>query len=133
MAYATRTKVDAAKTRLEIEKLLQKAGATTIGVMMHASMAIVVFEANDRRLRFTMPLDERTDAKGVQARRSQWRALMLCIKAKLESVASGIETFEEAFLAHVVVNDGMTVYEHVRPKLVQIAKTGEMVPLLPAS
>ena len=57
---------------------------------------------------------------------------MLCIKAKLESVASGIETFEEAFLAHVIVDDGQTVYDYVRPKLVEIAETGAIVPLLPA-
>ncbi len=56
---------------------------------------------------------------------------MLSIKAKLESVASGIETFEEAFLADVIVDDGQTVYD-LRPRLVEIAKTGAMVPPLPA-
>jgi hypothetical protein len=37
--------------------------------------------------------------KDAQARRQKWRALSLCIKAKLERVESKIETFEEAFLA----------------------------------
>jgi hypothetical protein len=132
MPYAERTKVEASKTRVEIENLLRKAGATRIGIITEPTAAVVIFEAHDRRLKFTIRLDERVDAKGAQARRSQWRALMLCIKAKLESVASKIETFEEAFLAHVVVGDGQTVYEHVRPKLIGIAKTGHMVPLLPA-
>jgi hypothetical protein len=56
--------------------------------------------------------------------------LFLCIKAKLESVESGIETFEEAFLAHVLTPNG-TVYDQVHPRLAEIAKTGQMVPLLP--
>jgi hypothetical protein len=132
MPYAARTKVDSSKTRMEIEVMLRKAGATRIGIITEPTAAVVIFEAHDRRLKFTIRLDECTSEKGSQARRSQWRALMLCIKAKLESVASKIETFEEAFLSHVVVDDGQTVYDHVRPKLVEIARTGNMVPLLPA-
>jgi hypothetical protein len=132
MAYAERTKVEASKTRVEIESLLRKAGATRIGIITEPTAAAVIFEAHDRRLKFVFKLDQGTNEKAAQARRSQWRALMLCIKAKLESVASKIETFEEAFLSHVVVDDGQTVYEHVRPKLAEIARTGTMVPLLPA-
>ncbi len=41
------------------------------------------------------------------------RALLLVIKAKLESVESGIETLEQAFLAHVVMANGQTVYERI--------------------
>ena len=52
-------------------------------------------------------------------------------QAKLESVASNIETFEEAFLAHVVLPDNRTVYEHTAPRIAQIANGGEMQPLLP--
>lgn len=40
-----------------------------------------------------------------QACRSSWRALLLAIKAKLVSVESGVESFEEAFLAQLVVKD----------------------------
>ena len=93
--------------------------------------AAVIFEAHDRRLKFVIKLDQGTNEKAAQARRSQWRALMLCIKAKLESVASNIETFEEAFLAHVVMPDNKTVYEHTAPRIAQIAKGGELRPLLP--
>lgn len=35
--------------------------------------------------------------------RRRWRALLLCIKGKLEAVESGITTFEEEFLAHLVL------------------------------
>ena len=63
---------------------------------------------------------------------SSARALSaLLSKAKLESVASNIDTFEEAFLAHVVTLDNRTVYEHTALRIAQIAKGGEMQPLLP--
>jgi hypothetical protein len=93
---------------------------------------VIVFEAHERRLRFDLPLAEGKTDEAERLRRQQWRALLLCIKAKLEAVASGIETFEEAFLAHVVMPDGRTVYEHTAPRIEQIAKGGELRPLLPA-
>lgn len=38
-----------------------------------------------------------------QACRQRWRALALAIKAKLEAVECGITSFEEEFLAHLVI------------------------------
>lgn len=64
--------------------------------------------------------------------RSRWRALFLCIKAKLESIESGIETFEDAFLAHIQMPDGQSVSDHVRPRIASAYETGSMQPLLPA-
>ncbi len=52
-----------------------------------------------------------------QKNRQRARALMLVIKAKLESVESGVETFEEAFLANVMGADGRTVYEAIQPAI----------------
>ena len=94
-------------------------------------MAIVVFEVQDRRVRFNLPLLEGENDQAQRTRRERWRALLLCIKAKLESVSSNIESFDEAFFAHVVMPDGKTVYQHAAPRLEQIAKGGEMRPLLP--
>src|SRR4029453_1820841 len=81
----------------------------------------------DRYVRFVLPLPVlgdftktatgRTRRAGTgavtsaweQACRQRWRALALCIKAKLESVESGIEEFEGAFMAQVVMPDGKTI------------------------
>ena len=131
MAYAAYTKVPVEKTKTEIEVTLTRYGADRFAYFAEASKAVVVFEAHGRRLRFDLPLKEGAKEKDQQTRRAQWRALLLCIKAKLESVASNIESFEEAFLAHVVMPDGKTVYEHVAPRIEQIARGSEMVPLLP--
>jgi hypothetical protein len=48
---------------------------------------------------------EKQHAAWEQGCRSSWRALLLAIKAKLVSVESGVESFEEAFLAQLVVKD----------------------------
>jgi hypothetical protein len=92
--------------------------------------AIIVFEAHERRVRFDLQVP--TAEKDGQQRRQRWRALLLCIKAKLESVESKIESFEEAFLAHVVMPDGVTVGTHTKGMIGTAYKTGQMVPLLPA-
>jgi hypothetical protein len=57
---------------------------------------------------------------------------VLAVKAKLISVADGIETFEEAFMAHVVMPDGRTVAETITPNIALANKQGGAVPLLPA-
>lgn len=64
-----------------------------------------------------------------QEKRRKWRALSLAIKAKLESVRSGIATFEEEFLPHIVMPDGRRVIEWVAPQIEAAYQTGKM-PLL---
>jgi hypothetical protein len=49
--------------------------------------------------------------------RRRWRSLALAIKAKLEVVASGIATFDEEFMAHLVLPDGTTVGDRVTTEL----------------
>jgi hypothetical protein len=125
VTYAHETNVPVAKSRAEIEQLVRRAGAHTFGVMETEGTAQVIFAMKDRRVMFELPLptlssfSKKTDRRGFylndakkrelweQACRSPWRALCLAIKAKLVSVEAGVETFEEAFLAQVVVvNDG---------------------------
>jgi hypothetical protein len=60
--------------------------------------------------------------------RRRWRALFLALKAKLVSIEEGIETFDDAFLAHIVAADGRTVADHLAP---QLAAPAELRPLLP--
>jgi hypothetical protein len=58
--------------------------------------------------------------------RARWRALLLVIKAKLESVESGIATFEEEFMAQIVLPDDQTVGQWVLPEVARIYETGRM-------
>lgn len=50
----------------------------------------------------------------------------------LNALADGIETFEDAFLAHIVMPDGSTVAEHTLPRIAAAYDSGKMQPLLPA-
>jgi hypothetical protein len=53
------------------------------------------------------------DAIKAEERRL-WRCLLISIKAKLEAVGSGIATFDEEFLAHIVTPDNDTIYEKLQ-------------------
>jgi hypothetical protein len=130
--FASKTKVPVDQTRNEIERPLVRYGACKFAYFSEETRAIIVFEAENRRLRFDLPLPEGTTEKVAQARRQKWRALLLAIKSKLESVQSHIETFEEAFLAHVVMPDGMTVGEHTKTSIASAYKGEPMPALLPA-
>lgn len=120
MPYAEHTKVPVDRTKAELEKTLQRFGAEGFGTYTERDKAIVVFSTADRRVRFILPL---TEANERELRR-RWRALLLCIKAKLESVASNIESFEDAFMAHIVLPEGGTVGDKIRPMIVDAYKKG---------
>lgn len=150
MAYAATTNVAVSKTKGEIDGLLRKHRAAGFGIFEEATRAMLVFEMAGRRIVFHLPLPNQMDKRFImtergktrtadtamaaweQACRSRWRALFLCIKAKLESIESGIESFEDAFLAHIQMPDGHSVSEHVRPRIAQAYESGSMLPLLPA-
>jgi hypothetical protein len=152
--FADGTDVPVTRTRAELEELLTRNGATATAVFNSADNAAVAFEMQGRRVLMRLPLPPRKDrqfthaifgARGEQERspaaaqqahdkacRQKWRALLLAVKAKLVSVAEGVETFEDAFMAHVVMPDGRTVADHVRPRIAMSYAQGTMVPLLPA-
>lgn len=151
--FAERTKVSTEKSRMELEALPQRYGAESTAVFTSRAEAAVAFEINGRRILFRLKLPDQKDeifthrqsgfrgkeersAEGArsawdQACRERWRALVLAIKAKLVSVEEGVETFEEAFMAHVVMPDGRTVGEIVKPRIAQAYNEQKMVPLLP--
>lgn len=116
MPYATETKVPVERTRVEIEQLVAKYKASqyAVGIDHQTRRARVEFVIGRRRVRFEIPLPP---ADQAQKMRSRWRALLLCIKAKLEAVDSGIESFDEAFLAHVVMPDGRRFGEITIPQI----------------
>jgi hypothetical protein len=150
VTYAATTSVSVSKTKGEIAALLRKHKATAYATMEEASRAQIAFHMNGRHIIFRLPLPDPASkeyamtARGQrrsadaqlqlweQACRSRWRALFLCIKAKLESIESGIETFEDAFLAHIMMPDGVTVGEHAKPMIARSYESGTMQPLLPA-
>jgi len=146
--YAQNTDVSVEKSRAEIERLIVRYGATSTAFMNAPGRALILFEARKRRIVFELPLPNRDDEQfrrngrgrlrtperafeaWEQACRQRWRALALTIKAKLEAVESGITSFEDEFLAHIMMPDGETVGAKVRPGIEAWYAGGGMRPLL---
>ena len=126
MAYAERTKVPVYQSKNEIEKLVKKYGADAFAVMERSGKVQIAFSLMGRNILFRMDTPE-----DQQQERSIWRAMMLTIKGKLESAERGIETFEEAFLANIVMPDGRTVAETAVPAIENHYDGRRDVPLLP--
>jgi hypothetical protein len=137
MKYAEGTTVSVINSRMEVEKIILKyAGqGAAYSYGQGDGQAAVSFVANGRRVCFKLRLPTLEDAKKGAMRkrdyfevkdlvrrqawvdqeaRRRWRCLVLAIKAKLEVVESGIATFEEEFLAHIVNQAGQTVYEAIQ-------------------
>lgn len=139
MPYAKYTEVPVSKTRAEIELLLERAKAKQYGTAIDydLSSARVQFRLHERIVRFTVTLPDRKKlgdgTKFARAERQIWRALLLVLKAKLESVESKIETFEHAFLAQVVMPNDRTVGDIVTAQIAESYKTGKMPKALTAA
>lgn len=147
--YAADTKVSVDRTRAEIERTLARYGASAFSYGYDPDRAVVMFAAHDRHVRFVLHHPPRSDyartptglrrseaaidSEHAKAVRQRWRALALVVKAKLEAVEAGIVTFEEEFLAHVVLPDGRTVGEWAAPQLQETYATGEMPGVLPGA
>jgi hypothetical protein len=137
MAFAEGTTVSPSKTRAEIENLVQKYGASRFAFGYLEDRAAINFVASGRLVRFTVPLptekDPRVRKRALSLSRSnwridparlktaideeerrRWRCLLLAIKSKFTTVESGIESFEEAFLANIVTTENLTIYERLK-------------------
>lgn len=140
--YARGTTVQPEKSQQEIMAMLRKYGATSFMSGWEGSVAAIAFVAYDRRVRFVLQLPDWTDPRfavdGHGRRRGDaqrhaaheaevrrlWRALALAIKAKLEVVESGIATFEDEFLANIVLPDGTTVGERAKAEVARVYEFG---------
>ena len=156
MKYAKQTTVSSEKSQAEIRTILNRYGASKFGYLEEEDRAAIMFEIHNRRIRFILPMPSRTERQFThsahkqeydqrrlsidaqheryeQAIRQRWRALTLAIKAKLEAVESGIATFEEEFMAYVLLPSGQTVGEWMQPQIEASYESGRMPPLMLAA
>jgi hypothetical protein len=146
--YAERTVVTADHSIAEIRRVLSRYGADQFAYMEDPRRAAVAFNCNGRNIRFILPMPAqvetaqtpkgraRKSAVALQAHaqevRRRWRALSLSIKAKLETVQSGIAEFETEFMPYMVLPNGKTVAENILPEIARAYATGRMPKLLEA-
>lgn len=145
--YASGTDVSSDRSRAEIERTLARYGADQFAYMSSRERAVVAFVVDGRQVRFVLALPDRQarefthHSRGArtaaaaenayeQAVRQRWRALALVVKAKLEAVDAGIVTFEQEFLAHMVLPGGESVFDTVAPAIEHAYATGDVAPLL---
>lgn len=148
MAYAQGTEVSVDRSQGELRQMLRKYGAEGVAIAESTQFSAVEFFARNRRIRFKVPMPDATaralthtktgsrrtptqlkNALAAEERRL-WRALVLVVKAKLESAESGIESFEDAFLAQTVLPDNSTVAEQIQEPIRRAYVEGHVRPLL---
>lgn len=148
--YAAQTDVSSDRSRNEIERTLARYGADQFFYGWQETGATIGFRMKGRRIQFLVPLPDRQSEEFTltpsrkyernmidqnrayeQAVRQKWRALSLVVKAKLEAVESGITTFEEEFLAHMVLPNGQRVGDFMIPQVEKAYLSGKMPPMLP--
>lgn len=148
--YAENTSVPSDRSRAEIEKTLERYGASSFMYGWDADRAVVQFRMHGRMIRFLLPMPDKNEERFAmtpggrrrrsseqmlaayeQETRSRWRALALVVKAKLEAVESGITDFESEFLAHVLLPDGSTFGAWAAPQIEQAYDKGVMPAMLP--
>ena len=151
MKYAAATSVGADRSRAEIERTLQRYGATGFLYGWKEDQAVIGFHMQDRQIKFILTMPDKQDevfwktpgrhrrrketqayAAWEQATRQRWRALALAVKAKLEAVDAGIASFETEFLPYIVLPGGLTVGDFMVPQIEQAYLTGQVPKMLPA-
>lgn len=131
--YANTTRVTVDKSRAEVHKILRKNGATRIvDAWEQGGNAAVQFELGGYVARLAVPVPTIDEIKqrprihkspaalrrrAEQEERQRWRALCLLLKAKFESCTLGLSTFEQEFLATIVLDNGRTVGTEVLKRL----------------
>ncbi len=148
MSYAENTTVSIEKSQAEIQQTLRRYKASSFMFGEDVDRGIVAFVINDRKIKMQLPLPtelatrhwwasgkqlsgrKRTEIQArtalEQERKARWRGLLLCIKAKLEAVDAGIESFDQAFLAYIALPTGQTVGEQVIDMINQAAIEGTL-------
>jgi hypothetical protein len=151
MTYAQGTSVSVEKSKMELDVLLKKHGAQrrVFGDDSENGKAFVIFEIKERQFRLDVPLPklsefsigeyrgkpahrnpEQKERAHEQACRERWRAILLLVKAKLETIALGLSTVDREFLADLMLPNGRTVHSMLSAQVEEMYKLGGMPKLL---
>jgi hypothetical protein len=134
--YAENTTVSVDKSIDQIEYTLAQYGADSFGYKKTPDFAAIEFLINGLTVQIGIPMPKRDDRRFTHtpergtrrderaalkawatACRSQWRKLLLLIKAKMEAIEEGITTIEKEFLADIQIpgkgSVGQYLLDHV--------------------
>jgi hypothetical protein len=114
-SYGAGTRVEVHRSRHELEHVLHKYGADEVLFVEADANAAIQFAMHGRYVQLALPLPDPRDPRFThtlsgkpraataqeraydQALREHWRSLIVAVRGKLQSVESGISTFEQEF------------------------------------
>jgi hypothetical protein len=118
--YGAGTRVAVHRSRFELERTLGRYGASDFALVEADATASIQFAMQGRYVQLALPLPDPNDTRFTktpsgrprtvvaqerayeQALREHWRALLLAVRGKLQSVETGISTFEHEFAGFLV-------------------------------
>lgn len=101
--YAQGTKVKVSSSQEEIIKALGKHGVKRHAVAQNEEKFSLQFQHKEYLYRIEVPIPRIANINQREQRiRELWRLLVLVIKSKLESVASGLFVFDQEFMPFIV-------------------------------
>lgn len=152
LKYAENTSVSAHKSIEEIDRILNRYGATQFitGRDDKGHKALISFQISNISYKLELPIPDKADlaysGQGSRKRkrtrlqidqayeqeyRQRWRAMALVVKAKLEASAAGISTIEKEFLPDIMLPNGLTVKDWVIPQLTKAIDSGKTLVQIP--
>src|SRR2546423_10071061 len=118
--YGAGTRVEVHRSRYELERFLNKFGARDVVFVEADANAAIQFAMHGQYVQLALPLPDPEHARFThtpsgrrrtvaaqerayeQALREHWRSLVIAMRGKLQSVESGISTFEQEFSRFLV-------------------------------
>ena len=156
--YAKGTTVEVARSRAEIDSLLSKNGASSVGILRDSekSIAVVAFTIHGAKFRLEIPMPTMAEveqaltevkpkrwwgwndeekgryrqAEIAQRERERWRAILLLIKSKLEIVRIGLSSVEREFMADLVLPGGQRAEAFFAEAIRRGLEAGDAAPML---
>jgi hypothetical protein len=147
--YAAGTDVPTDRSIAEVRRILRNYGATGFAFAEEEGRTAIGFAVHDRQVRFILPVPDADDPEFVRtptgksrtaiarmaaydaAVRQVYRIFVVVIKAKLAAVESNLISFEDEFLAFLVLPGGQTVGDVTRPRIAEAYATKQVPALLP--
>jgi hypothetical protein len=147
--YAAGTDVPTDRSIAEVRRILRNYGATGFVFAEENGRAAIGFAVHDRQVRFILPMPDPKDREFTRtptgkgrtpiaamaayeaAVRQVFRVFVVVIKAKLAAVESNLVSFDDEFLAFLVLPGGQTVGDATRDWVAEAYATGHVPALLP--
>lgn len=141
--YSTTT-VRAEKSQMEISSELNRYSISNVQHTSTDTFFSIAFQAQiegadkPMMIRIDVPYDQSNDTEdryGWRNKRILYRALFYYIKALLIAWDSGMKTFAEIFMPHIVLPGGKTVSQDLLPRYALAIESGQLpeINLLPGA